>query len=178
MRQLRIIKTFDEIEVEKDGAYEHPNAGGEWNNLDGEILWKGSYSALLESDYAYLISEFDEEDEGATDYDQLVVVDLEVYGATLYNYDCDPSGVVSYQDTYLEDVIGKAKVWAILSPADGMVIDYVFKAMEVEAMCQRHGWTVGHPDNDFIKPFGLVECTLGELLGEKLKSDFSDPYEH
>lgn len=92
------IKSFDKVKI-GDIAYENPTAGNEYNNKQGTIIWKGSYGDLLNSKYKdnfkYTIKEMEEDDTIKYDYDW-VIVDEPKFGITLFNYDCDPSGVVVF----------------------------------------------------------------------------------
>lgn len=56
----------------------------------GPIVWCGTYEQLLQSEYSTLL----EEDEFYPCEYKWVVVQCPFYGKTLFNYNCDPSGVV------------------------------------------------------------------------------------
>jgi hypothetical protein len=92
-KKSKEIKDYSEVLV-GDVAYENPDAGGNWDNKLGKIVWKGSYSELLESDYQSLATDL--EDGDVEEYDWVVVEDS-VYGPTLFNYNGDPCGVVVFQ---------------------------------------------------------------------------------
>lgn len=97
MSRLRMIKPFSEVEVGKDTAFQSPWAGNEWDDEYGEILWKGKLEDLPKSEYSYLLDDWEDEEIITNDYN-LVIADIEMYGATLFNYDEDPSGVVCFVD--------------------------------------------------------------------------------
>lgn len=94
------IKAYADVQV-GDMAFENPDAGGEWDNELGEVLWKGSYKELLKSKYKSLKSDWDldedEEEEVMEEYDLIVIEDQD--GPTLYNYNNDPSGCVVFKNT-------------------------------------------------------------------------------
>lgn len=92
------IKKFSEVKI-GDMAYENPDAGGEWDNDLGEVLWKGDYKELTKSKYKKLIQDWEVEDEDEREdemnnYDLIVIDDG---GPTLFNYDGDPSGCVVFK---------------------------------------------------------------------------------
>jgi len=111
--QGKPIKDYQDVKV-GDVAFENPNAGGEWNNEQGKIIWKGTYDELLKSKYKDLLEDWEvnDEDDGPQNYD-LVIIDIPSYGPTLFNYNNDPSGVVVFFDEDepdLEDLNGDVTV--------------------------------------------------------------------
>lgn len=93
---MKQIKKYAEIKV-GEIAFESPDAGGEWNNEEGEILWKGTLEELKESEYRTLLEDWatEMEENDIAEYDLVVV--YSDYGAVLYNYDNDPCGVVVFE---------------------------------------------------------------------------------
>ena len=74
--------------------------------LVGEIKWKGNNLELQRSTYNILLqSSVDHEDpkyikeelENLSEYDWVIINDP-MYGDTLYNYNCDPSGVIIMEE--------------------------------------------------------------------------------
>lgn len=97
------IKPYDDVIV-GDMAFENPDAGGVWDNELGKVLWKGTYTELLDSEYSNLTSDWEIEhskDENQTDEKYMAEYDLIVianeYGPTLFNYNNDPSGCVVFK---------------------------------------------------------------------------------
>lgn len=102
LRKARTIVPFKEVKI-GDRAY-YPEAGDELDEqYEGEIIWKGSIEELRKSEYKNLIDgTFEVEDEYPPDNYNWVVVrvpgdNFNIGGITVYNYDGDPSGVVTYK---------------------------------------------------------------------------------
>lgn len=94
------IKKYADVQI-GDIAYENPEAGGEWDNEEGEIVWKGTYKELKASRYKNTAKDWDDLSD-IDDYD-LVVVDIPSYGPTLFNYDNDPSGCVVFESINIQE---------------------------------------------------------------------------
>jgi vacuolar-type H+-ATPase subunit H len=98
------IKPYDKVKV-GDDAFENPDAGGHWDKKIGKIIWKGTYQELLKSKYKNTVSDWEFDDESEFDDFDLVVVDL--YGSqggpTLFNYDNDPSGAVTFESVKVNE---------------------------------------------------------------------------
>lgn len=96
----KIIKTFEEVKI-GDKAYENPFAGGQWANLEGMVIWKGDHNSLMHSAHKFLWDDDEETPEEVLDYNWVVVsMEDEIphfETLTLFNYDCDPCGVVCYK---------------------------------------------------------------------------------
>lgn len=90
------IKSFEEVVI-GELAYENPDAGGNWNNVEGPIIWKGTSEELDKSEFSYLVDEWDEEIFEDGDDFNFAVVKNEMYGNTLFLYDYDPSSVVCFK---------------------------------------------------------------------------------
>lgn len=89
------IKLYSEVKV-GDIAFENPDAGGQWNNELGKVLWKGSFKEFEKSKYQHTMWDIDEKDEfDPSEYDLIVL--QEEYGPTLFNYNNDPSGCVVFK---------------------------------------------------------------------------------
>lgn len=89
------IKEYADVQI-GDIAFENPDAGGEWDNEEGSILWKGTKKELDESQYASTSTDWDLLEEEFDDCYDLVVVNTS-WGPTLFNYNNDPSGVVVFK---------------------------------------------------------------------------------
>lgn len=95
----RNIKPFLQVTVGEE-AYHHED-----HELIGFIKWKGNTKELKKSQYSNLLVEDiadnsspeEDEDDLLSDYDW-VIIDEPMYGATLYNYNCDPSGVITFSE--------------------------------------------------------------------------------
>lgn len=98
------IKPYNKVKV-GDDAFENPDAGGQWNKKIGKIIWKGTYQELLKSKYKNTVSDWDFDDEIEFDEYDLVVVDLHGNqgGPTLFNYDNDPSGAVTFESVQVDE---------------------------------------------------------------------------
>jgi hypothetical protein len=99
----KTIKSYSNVRI-GDMAYENPAAGGEWNNSIGKVLWKGTYEELLSSKYKGIATDWDTIEELREFDNDLIVVDIEdedsfVSGATLMNYNNDPSGCVVFEES-------------------------------------------------------------------------------
>ena len=100
----RKIKPFLQVTVGEE-AYHHED-----HELIGFIKWKGNTKELKKSQYSNLLVEDiadnsspeEDEDDLLSDYDW-VIIDEPMYGATLYNYNCDPSGVITFSEPSAED---------------------------------------------------------------------------
>lgn len=98
---MRKIKTFKQVNI-GDQAWENPDAGNVWDKKEGNIIYKGSTEELASSIWGKMYYDMLRDcglsgDEIDDDY-QWVVVQTEDEGRILYNYYCDPSGVVVYDD--------------------------------------------------------------------------------
>lgn len=93
---MKSIKPFSDVKT-GNVAYEHPFAGGEWDNQEGPILWKGNIDDVLNSEWKNYFSDWDMTPEEATDID-FVVVETNVWGPVLFNYNLDPCGVVCFEE--------------------------------------------------------------------------------
>ena len=96
---MKQIKPFEQVKI-GDIAFENPDAGGEWNNEEGPIIWKGTFEEVLQSRYDSELKEWEEYADA--DLDELkecnfVAVDLEIYGSTLFTYDYDPCSLVCFE---------------------------------------------------------------------------------
>jgi len=128
------IKPYKKVKV-GDMGMENPDAGGEWNNELGKVLWKGTYKELKKSKYKDLDSdwEFDSPEE-FDDYD-LIVIDLKGWdgGPTLFNYDNDPSGTVVFESIDEDDNIDESK--RTRAPERGFskeeILDFLKKHKEI-----------------------------------------------
>ena len=95
----RKIKPFLQVTVGEE-AYHHED-----HELIGFIKWKGNTKELKKSQYSNLLVEDiadnsspeEGEDDLLSDYDW-VIIDEPMYGDTLYNYNCDPSGVIIMEE--------------------------------------------------------------------------------
>lgn len=100
----RKIKPFLQVTVGEE-AYHHED-----HELIGFIKWKGNTKELKKSQYSNLLVEDiadnsspeEGEDDLLSDYDW-VIIDEPMYGSTLYNYNCDPSGVITFVEPSAED---------------------------------------------------------------------------
>ena len=95
------IKSYSQVQI-GDMAMENPDAGGEWNNELGKIVWKGTIEELKNSKYKAVYHDWEIQaigDEDDTDDYDLVVVDVKGHdgGPTLFNYNNDPSGCVVFE---------------------------------------------------------------------------------
>lgn len=82
-------KTFEEVEI-GDVCI-----GCDIPDIEGTIVWKGTHEQLKLSPFRILLEDIDDvaEDLSELDYDW-VIVETPDYGHMLFNYDCDPSGVI------------------------------------------------------------------------------------
>lgn len=108
------IKPFSEVKV-GDMAYQSPDAGGNWDEKEGIIVWKGNSHDLkrdYKSDFYTIMEEGDHDslDDMAKAYDEWVVVVLEIYGETVYGYNLDPSSVVCFE-TIKGEHLGDVEYW-------------------------------------------------------------------
>ena len=85
------IVPYSEVQV-GDAAFENPDAGGQWNNQIGTIVWKGT-KETIPNQYKDLLNDWEEAD--VDDYD-LVIVKTD-QGPVLFNYNNDPSGCVVFK---------------------------------------------------------------------------------
>ena len=102
----KTIKPYEEVNV-GDMAYENPDAGGEWDNPLGKVLWKGTYENLLNSKYKNTATDWEDlEDLKESEYD-LIVINTDGFdgGPTLFNYNNDPSGCVVFENNSLTEGI-------------------------------------------------------------------------
>jgi len=98
-QEHKTIKSFENVQI-GDIAFENPSAGGEWGNEQGPVLWKGTFEEVQQSKWNYLLEEWemhDFEDTHELDECNFVVVYLPMYGATLFNYNYDPCGLVCFE---------------------------------------------------------------------------------
>lgn len=99
----KLIKPYEEVNV-GDMAYENPDAGGEWNNPIGKVLWKGTYEELLSSKYKSTASDENIEDLEEGEYDLIVINTGGIDGGpTLFNYNNDPSSCVVFKNESLTE---------------------------------------------------------------------------
>lgn len=90
------IKSFQEIKL-GDTVFENPEAGGVWDREMGHIIWIGNSQDLINSDYvSWLEQDEEDEEEEIGDYNW-VVVQTDMHGQILFNYNCDPCGVVCFK---------------------------------------------------------------------------------
>lgn len=97
MKKEKEIKSIEEVVI-GELAYENPDAGGQWDIVEGIIIWKGTEGELHNSKFASLLD--DDWNECLEDIDEelfFVVVKDEVYGNTLFLYNYDPSSVVCFK---------------------------------------------------------------------------------
>ena len=78
-------------------AYDSPDKSGNWTYPRGKVTWKGSTIALLKSEYRYLA--FNMEEECGVSIEDLDDYNWVIIDSTLYNYNCDPSGIVCYSQS-------------------------------------------------------------------------------
>lgn len=87
---LRIPKSFEEVEI-GDEAYdcEFPDES------QGTILLKAKGKNINRTRFKLLTADLEPEDIAAYNW---VVVEMLTYGPTLFNYDGDPSGVITFKN--------------------------------------------------------------------------------
>lgn len=110
MKHIKLFENFDINEAKKeivpyaevkvgDTAMQNPDAGGEWNNKVGKVLWKGTYKELLKTKYKDTAEDWEMEDEEEWDGFDLIVIQTLGWdsNAVLFNYNNDPSGCVVFK---------------------------------------------------------------------------------
>lgn len=86
----RKIKPFSQVNIGEE-VFNHED-----EESVGFIKWKGSLDQLKSSEYYYLLVG-DNEDEIPEDYEWVIIED-DMYGDTIYNYNCDPCGVIIMEE--------------------------------------------------------------------------------
>ena len=92
---MKTFKKFNDIVIDEDIAFEHPDAGGEWDNEEGLVIWKGNTKQLKKSPFKTLMESQDPE--LYPEHYHWVVVETKDPDCILFNYDCDPCGVVCFK---------------------------------------------------------------------------------
>ena len=96
---MKKIKPYNQVKV-GDMAFENPDAGGEWDNEIGEVLWKGTYGQLKKSKYKNTLLDWDDiTNESDTETPDLLVIQTTGWdgGPTLFGYNNDPSSCVVFE---------------------------------------------------------------------------------
>lgn len=87
---MKQIKPYNQVKI-GDMAMESPDAGNNWDNELGEIVWKGTAFELEKSQYKYLADDDEWTDDDLYEYDLVVVITTGWDGGpTLFSYDEDP----------------------------------------------------------------------------------------
>ncbi len=94
---MKNIKNYSEVKV-GDIAYETPDGNGNRNGLLGKITWKGTAKELVDKKKDDMFIDWGQTAEEIDESFDLVIVELYIYGETLYNYNNDPCGCVVYEE--------------------------------------------------------------------------------
>lgn len=162
------IKPYDKVKV-GDAAFEHPDAGGQQNEKIGKIIWKGTYKELLKSKYKGTAMDWDVDDVADLDEYDLVVVDLygNQGGPTLFNYDNDPSGTVTFESVKVNE---SKKFKDFIDVARAAEIAYGDNDMEITPT--KNGFTYIDVDDEKIEV--IIKGNKASIVGGEQNMTIDD----